>query len=183
MKAMTKTIFTLSAVLLASLAMPAAQGATRATEDTAKDTLRDVKSQAFAAMTTADTLEMMISAAKVSSETQSNELMALREELNRAGKDIATLEADRDELSAWEQQALDRIVPLIKDAAENTTLAIQHFNANRTHLWGREDLAYADKVYKDSGRAADLLNSYLNYEKLRNEEAAVASQISTGMND
>jgi septal ring factor EnvC (AmiA/AmiB activator) len=180
---MNKSIFTVSAVLLASLTLPAAQGATKVVSAPAKETLQDVRSLAIASADEADALNAMINDAKVSPDSQAAKLMALRDDINHIGRDISRLEAEHGSLSDSEEQAVSRVVPLLRAAASDTSQAIAYFNNNKTHLWGSEDAAYAERIYKASEKVADTLKNCLKYEKLRDEESAIGSQLSTGMND
>ncbi|MGC4051360.1 MAG: hypothetical protein QM757_18535 [Paludibaculum sp.] len=75
------------------------------------------------------------------------------------GKEIATLEAERDTLQPWEQQAIDKVQPLLKEAAANAEEAIEYFNNNHNFLWSPRYRGYAEKVKKDSYEIAKTLKN------------------------
>jgi len=180
---MTKFILTLSAVLLASLTLPAAQGATKSAGDPAQATLKNVRSLAIAATNEADELRMMIGDRHEAPESQAQELRDLRVHFDRMGQDIAKLEAVRSSLSSWEEQAFSRVEPLIQAGAGDTSRAIAYFNNNRWEAWGSQDAGYVNRIYQASNQVASTLTSYLKYQKLHAETPARVSQPSAGMND
>lgn len=180
---MTKNIFTLSAFLLASLTLPAVQAATNDASGPAKQTLEDIKVLAVDAANHADALDMMINRGKETKDSHAEELNALKESVNRMGQDVYRLESERGSLSDWEQQAVDRVVPLIQSAAKETSQAILYLNENPDHLWGPQDAGYVKQIYEDSGKVASTLKDYLKSEQLRSEESSLQSRLTTGMND
>jgi hypothetical protein len=93
----------------------------------------------------------------------------MKDEVNRMGRELTVLEAERDALPTWEQQAVDDTLPLLKDAAENTSSAIQYFNEGRTHLWTPAYRDYANRVYEDSRQITKSLKSDLKYGKVSDE--------------
>ena len=148
----------------------------------ARETLKELKGVAAKAAGEAENLDYLSQRSTVSADSHTTPLMELREEVNTMGKEIATLEAQRDSLEPWEQEAVDKVVPLLKEAADNTQGAIHFFNTNRTHLWSSDYQAYAQKVESDSNQIAKTLQNYLKYEEVREAETQLQSTIGAGSN-
>jgi hypothetical protein len=101
----------------------------------------------------------------------------LREDINKIGTDLNVLGAERDALAAWEAKALDQIMPLMLDAADNADKAIQTYNSDRARLWAT---SYADetaKVSKDAGDVTALLRDYLKLKKTQEKELRIEQSL------
>ncbi len=64
-------------------------------------------------------------------QTQATLLTSVKEHVNQLGRTIAKLQAERSEASTWQQRGIDRLLPLLRELAENTTAAINHLNKNQ----------------------------------------------------
>ena len=140
-----------------------------AKETLAKKTLKQVEVSATTVADEADHLRVMANP-KVSPEWNRLELMALKDEVNQMGQQIRTLKVEGDSLVPWEQQAVEKILPLFQKAAANTESAIDHFNENQDHLWTEANREYAGRVSQDSEQIAKILKNCLKYDKLREQE-------------
>jgi hypothetical protein len=97
-------------------------------------------------------------------------LAVLREDINRIGVDLQTLDAKRGSLSEWEVKALNQIMPLMQDVADNAEKAIQTYNSDRQRLWATSYVGDTDTISKDAGEVATLLRNYLNLAKTQQKE-------------
>jgi hypothetical protein len=70
----------------------------------------------------------------VSWESHAAMLSRIKDHVNNMGRIVAKLQEERVEASPWQQQAIDRMVPMLKEIAANTTAAIEHLNQNRHEL-------------------------------------------------
>ncbi len=127
----------------------------------ARETLKDLRLSASTAAGLAERLQMLAENPEVSSDTHYTSLMDLRHDVNTMGKEVAALEAQRSALEPWEQDAVDKVVPLLKETAQNTQSAILYFNANRAHLWTAAHKDYNENVERDSNEIAKTLETYL----------------------
>ncbi len=169
-----------AAVLLAALGTPAAAWAAgwkSSNGESARDTLKDIRVHARAGAEDAYELKAMIANPRYSADSHMVRLNELRAEVNQMGKDIVKLNGERTSLPVWEQQAVDRVLPLVQDAAKNTSNAIHCYNTATNRLWGPEDSSYAEHVYRDADKIASTLGDYLTYERLQDEESAVQAHI------
>ena len=181
---MTRMSFSIASALLiaSSLSMAQAAGAKSNSATAAKETLKDIEESALAATDEAEHLEQFIANPAFSPESHLDKLMALKEEVNKMGREAGTLEAERDSLAPWEQQALDKTMPLLKEAAANTTNAIEYFNENKSHLWADNYHEYASHILRDSEQIAKTLKDYLKYAKAHDQERQLEQSLGVGGN-
>ena len=94
----------------------------------------------------------------------------MREDINRIGSELQSLDTMRDSLSPWEVKALDQTLPLMHDAADNAEKAIQTFNSDRPRLWASSYVDDTAQVSKDTDQVASILRDYLKLAKTRDRE-------------
>lgn len=180
-----KPSFTTRAAALMSIALTgvfaANTGSTAVTDasraKSAKAMLSDIRGLAKAASEHADILEAMDRNAKVQPDSHLAQLNAIKEEINKMGADAAALEAERDYLPSWQKQAVDGVMPALRDAAAKTSDAIGYFNDNRQHLWTAEDTAFAHGIFTDTKQIASTLANFLKYEHVREQESRLATKL------
>ncbi len=165
---MTRNSFALAATFLATLTIGVVPGVA-GSKSGPEDTLKDIRSLAVSAANDADRLDMKIQDPQSTADSQMSYLDSLKEEVNRMGRDITKLEAERDGLSQREQQAVDRILPLIQEAALDTTKTIAYVNDNRTHLVGPGERVFTHSLEKENSRIAATVKLYLDSEALQGE--------------
>jgi len=97
-------------------------------------------------------------------------LTVMREDINRIGSELQSLDTMRDALSAWEVKALDQTLPLMHQAADNAEKAIQTFNSDRPWLWASSYVDDTAQVFKETDQVASILRDYLKLAKTREKE-------------
>jgi len=97
-------------------------------------------------------------------------LTVLREDINRIGSELQSLDTMRDALSAWEVKALDQTLPLMHQAADNAEKAIQTYNSDRPWWWATSYVDDTAQVFKDTDQVASILRDYLKLAKTRERE-------------
>jgi hypothetical protein len=148
----------------------------------ARETLKELKVVAAKAAGSAERLEMISRNPNISSDSHFTPLQDLRQDVNTMGQEIASLEAQRDSLDPWEQAAIDKVVPLLQEAAGNTQSAIHYYNQSHLYLWGPDYHSYTAKVERDSDQIAQTLKTYLKYEDVREAELQLQSTVGVGSN-
>lgn len=189
---MTKKVLAITSAVLITLWLSVAQAAGKSSDEgtgaasntmsQAKETLKQIEVRAAAAADEADHLRRLIKNSSTSPESKIVSLDVLKNDINTMGREISSLEAERGSLAAWEQQAVDKAVPLLKEAAANVGNAIKYWNDSGTHLWTEDFLGYAERAYLQSRQVATTLNDYLKYEKLRNQEGRLEENLGVGGN-
>ena len=160
-------------ILALSFPLARAAGASShkiAVADEAKQTLKQLQDSAVAVEEEADELRMMIARPESALESSLSRLIFLKEQVNKMGKEMSSLEAERQSLADWEQRAVDNTLPLLQATAAATQSAIEFYNANRAHLWMEVSDGSADRIYEESKQIATTLGNYLKYDKLHNQE-------------
>jgi len=92
-------------------------------------------------------------------------LEVVRGDINRIGRDLAVLEAERDSLTECEVKALDLVLPLMREAAADAQNAIALFNSGRSHLWATKYVADTAGISKDAHQAAEILHDSLQLQR------------------
>lgn len=179
---MTKRLPLASALLIAGTFTLAAKPPAYTVADEARVTLKDFDATASLLGSDADQLRTFINAANMDADSHLDQLEAIKAKVNKMGKELASLESQRDSLSSWEQQAIDKSLPLLKSVASNTESAIHYFNDNRNNLWTPVYRGYADAIYKDSETISKTVGDYLKYAKAHAVEQKMEGTLGIGTN-
>jgi hypothetical protein len=175
---MSKNNFGVFPTLLLTSFLPLAHAAAK-TADPPVQLLRDMQTLANDASIAADQLEALINLSPHTAESQLSGLGVLREKVNAIGRDVVKLEEERARLSPLEQQALDRVLPLVQADARDTSSAIQSFNSDHhPDLRNPAEAGYTDDIRVRSDKIASTLHSFLTMERLRQKESAAEAAVS-----
>ena len=104
-------------------------------------------------------------------------LQAVKGHVNQLSRTIAKLEAERSEASTWQQKGVDRVLPLLRELAENTTAAINHLNKNQARPVSGY---YADYLDENAETAHDLnriITATIEYGHMRGKLEKLEEQI------
>ena len=104
-------------------------------------------------------------------------LAQIKDDINRIGKDLRTLEKEEDSLSEWERNAIDAILPLMVDAAKTTDQAFKTYDPNRGHLWATPFPAESAEIYKDASKVNEIAGGYLKLAALHQHEQHIEATI------
>lgn len=115
---------------------PAARAADPEAESSQKirELLSEVKTEAIALERDAHNLDKWARGKQMNPQSHANQLTVMREHINKAGELLAQMNEARHAASPWQQQALDRIHPLLKELADNTEETINHFNERQSNI-------------------------------------------------
>jgi hypothetical protein len=101
------------------------------------------------------------------------EITRMREEANAAAKTIAELNDARGQATPAQLTAIDRLIPVLEEAAQNTTKAIEFLTKNQSRLNSKEYKEYIVGSTDTSNRLAGLISALVDYESHRDKfEAA-----------
>jgi hypothetical protein len=98
------------------------------------------------------------------------------------GKILEKLQSERDEAAPWQQEAIDRMVPLLKDIAANTTAAIEHLNQNQLRPVSGDYKDYLQQNADTAHALADMISSFVKYDRTRAKLEALQDKIETPNN-
>jgi len=125
--------------------------------------LAEARDEAAQLSRDADEMESLIRS-DVSWQSHAAMLETVKDHVNELGRIAAQLEQKRDSASQWQQQAIDRMLPVLKELAANTSAAIKHLNENK----GRplETSSYPQYLKENAESAhnlADMVSSFVKY--------------------
>ena len=174
---MNRNSFVVFPTLLLTSFLPLAHAAPKA--DPPAQLLRDMQIRADSAASAADQLWALLNLTPHTADSQLEGLSTLREAVNAMGRDAAKLDAERDKLSSLEQQALERVLPLLRADASDTTKAIESFNADHTPEFPNSaEAGYTEDIRVRSQKMASTIHTFLTMEHLRQKESHAEAVIS-----
>jgi hypothetical protein len=101
----------------------------------------------------------------VSWQTHAEALERVKEHVNNMARLIDKLTAERSSGSELQEQAVDRILPLLKELAANTTAAINYLNQNKTRPLSDPYTQYLKDNADTAHQLASTVSSLYDYEK------------------
>lgn len=138
--------------------------------------LSDVKSEAVQLRHDADELKAFTHST-LTWQSHSAKVDQIKEHVNNAGELVSKLDNARDEASPWQQQAIDRITPMLKELAANTTATIEHLNQRPQLLHTGPYADYVAANYEVASSLAELISDYVDYGKSKARSEDLASKL------
>jgi len=158
----------LAASVLAVLLLPFSTFAFSTAQENPEVTrlLAQARDQAAVLSRDADDMEAL-TRSKVSWESHALTLARIKDDVNGLAKITEKLVAQRDSASPWQRQAIDRMLPLMRDLATNTTAAINHLNQNRTMPTTPDYVEYLKENDETAHQLADTISNFVQYGQTR----------------
>jgi hypothetical protein len=128
--------------------------------------LEDIKGQAADLQRDSDELESF-TRSDMSWQSHAEELDRIKERINAIGKTISKLQNLRSSASPWQREAIDRIMPVAKKLASNTTAAIEHLNKNPLRINEPQYQQYLKSNAEAASNLAALVKDFVEYGKTR----------------
>jgi hypothetical protein len=124
--------------------------------------LSDAKSQALQLREDAVTMETYT---RMTNDWESHSVVVnqMKEHINAAGKTLDKLEALRDGASLWQQTAIDRIKPLLREIAHDTDTVIGFINTKPTRLFNTEYKDFIEANADNADHLARLIADFVDY--------------------
>lgn len=138
--------------------------------------LSEAKSHAVQAEEHAATLKSYTTSG-LSWESHASELNAMRLHINDLGKVAKELEDARPEGSPWQQVAIDRIDPLLRDMADQLTSTINHLNAHKSQIKMQAYRDYTAANYDLASRTAAIISDYVEYGKAKSKAESLERRL------
>ena len=122
----------------------------------------EVATQASALKTDATEMETF-TRTDLNWESYAEKIAGIKEHVNAAGKLLAKLEDVKAQGAPWQQTAIDRIAPLLREMASNTTATINYMNENkmRVHLAAFKD--YVKTSYELAINLEAVIRNFVEY--------------------
>jgi hypothetical protein len=125
--------------------------------------LTQVKAEAKALEHDAELLALWARSQQMSPESHAVQLNKMREHVNEAGQLLEKMNKARVGASVWQQAAIDRIYPLLKELDDNAEATINHFNDNKSRIKFSDYQDYTKASYDLAEELAALISDYVDY--------------------
>jgi len=103
----------------------------------------------------------------------------IKRHVNKAGKSLSELDSAKAEASPWQQQAIDRINPLLRELASNVTATIEHLNQKPMLLQTGPYADYVAANYELASNLAELVSDYVDYGRSKAKSEELATKLET----
>lgn len=138
--------------------------------------LSDARVHAWEAARDAETLQSY-TMSKIGWETHASQLRMITGHVNDLGKVAAQLTDMRSQGSPWQQTAIDRINPLLRELADDTTTTIKHLSDHPNQVNMQQYRDYASASNDDADRIATLISDFVNYGKAKARTQRLADKL------
>jgi hypothetical protein len=128
--------------------------------------LEDARAKAAVLSRDADEMEALTRSA-VSWQTHASMLDTMKEDVNELARDVEKLTDARDKASPWQQQAIDRMLPMMRELAANTTAAINHLKEQPSRPTSPSYVEYLRQNAETSRELSDMISSFVQYGQTR----------------
>lgn len=128
--------------------------------------LADTKAEAVELTRDASDLEAFTKS-KLSWSTYAGKVEMIKEHINNSGKLLTKLQEAQDSGSAWQQTAISKIEPLLKELAANTEATIAFMSENKGKIHFPEFRDYAKANYEMASDLEALVRDYVSYGEAR----------------
>jgi hypothetical protein len=125
--------------------------------------LSQVRAEAITLERDSEELAAWTRAVRLSWTSHLEKLIKMKKHVNEAGQLLTRLNEARGTASPWQQQAIDRIYPLLKELADNTDRTINHLNANQTRIHFAPYIDYAKAGADLAQELATLVSDYVEF--------------------
>ncbi len=110
-------------------------------------------------------------------QTHATLLASVKGHVNQLSRTIAKLQAERSQASTWQQKGIDRVVPLMRELAENTTAAINHLNKNQARPVSGYYSDYLDENAETAHELSRIISATIEYGHTRDKLEKLEEQI------
>jgi hypothetical protein len=136
----------------------------------------DVKTEAIQLRHDADEMKSYTHST-LSWQTHVTRVEEMKRHVNNAGKLLSELDSARASASPWQEQAVDRITPLLKELASNVTATIEHLNQNPKRLQTAPYVDYVAANYDVASNLAELISDYVEYGRSKARSGELAERL------
>ena len=143
---------------------------------TVENLLDQAKFQAYRLHTDADQMTILVRS-QIGWQAKSDELARIRRHVNDLGKLIADLQSSRVDASPWQKEAVDEMVPDLRELAAITTSEIEFLNAHQDWPNGPQYTKWANESDSASGDLANLTAEAVKYGEDRSQLAMLSGDL------
>jgi len=100
-------------------------------------------------------------------QSHAGQLVRIKENINSMGEDAKRLQDLRPAAAPWQQQAIDRIIPLLTEMASLTESAIEYLNAEPNKLHTPEYTEYLKEKAELAAELSALISDTVKYDRAK----------------
>ncbi|MGH9645062.1 MAG: hypothetical protein ACRD3Q_21875 [Terriglobales bacterium] len=141
--------------------------------------LADAREKAAVLSRDADEMESL-TRSEASWESHAAMLETMKEDVNDLAKTTEKLNAMRGSASPWQQQAIDRMMPLLRELASNTTAAINHLKEQKERPTSPSYAEYLRQNSETARELSDMVASFVRYGETRAELEKLEQKLEIG---
>jgi hypothetical protein len=173
--------FSTVGIVLLMMCSPVAQRAwaiRNAENSDVQDLLYQAREEAVGLDNDADQMEVLVRS-EVDWTTHADQLSLVASHVNRLAGIIDKLQSEREKGSPWQQDAIDRITPLLREVSSNTTTAIQYLNSNQAiRPAGRNYATWLRENAESAHELALLISDTIKYGQTKSRLEKLAGELS-----
>lgn len=141
--------------------------------------LEDAKRQAYGISFDADTLYSYVRQPNLDWRTHAAEIERMKNDINDEAKTVGKLNDARLQAAPWQVTSIDRIMPLMKELATNTTNAIEYINKyqNTRPLTVGDYKDYLEANADTSKDLAGLISDFVDYGSSKNRAESLRQKL------
>jgi hypothetical protein len=140
------------------------------------DLLKEARAHAALAERDSETLESY-TRSNVSWQAHANRLTEIQGHANDLINDFNQLKSMRDQGTPWQQEAIDRINPLLHNMGDHLTATIQHFNTNQRGLRMPAFREYVTANRELMSKTSKLIAGFVDYDEAMAKANALEKEL------
>jgi hypothetical protein len=169
------TLTVLGLLLSMVVAMSPALFAAQASTDSAEISSLLAEARREAVQLTSDTEDMQTFVrTNLSWQSFASKITEIKHHVNNIGGTVAKLNNARSAGSAWQQQAIDRVNPLLQELASSVETTISQLNENRGRVHSIHYKDYVKANHEQASNLAALISDFVAYGKAQNKMEELA---------
>jgi hypothetical protein len=110
-------------------------------------------------------------------ESYAGKIEMIKEHVNNTGKLLTKLQAEESDGSVWQQTAIKRIEPLLKELAANTEKTIAYLNEHKTKIHFSDFKDYVQMNCEIAANLEELIRDFVNYGEAKQKLDRLAAKL------
>ena len=139
------------------------------------------QAQASAAQLRRDATQMETFArSNPSWQSHAHQIDLIKGHINKSGQILAQLHDARSDASHWQQDAIDRITPLLQEMASNTTSVINHLNEHQGRTWTPDYQTYVRENATLAAELSSVISDFVAYDNTKDRIEKLEQKLGFG---
>lgn len=170
--------FVTPALLVAGCFIASTSARAADSEDSPKITALLSDAKAEAVQLKDDSMDMeSFTRSKLNWSSYARKVETIKEHVNKTGELLAKLQAEEANGSAWQQTAVKRIEPLLKELAANTETTINYLNEHQSKIHFASFKDYVQMNCELATSLEELVRDFVNYGEAKQKLERLAEKL------